>query len=670
MSIQYDPRLQGKQNKTDILSGQEGSQDAQAPSEQPQPVANNQGAPAPQEASQSNLATKKPKASSGMFTNVQNYIEKNKPATQQMAGAASKKFTNTSDIIKKQMGSALQRYSGNIQNKQKEIEKLRGIGQTQVDQIVNPTTPPPTGEPQQLIAPTQDQVGRGIRTASTYGQTAKSGQVQDKNGNFVFHAPYRPTLFSSEHRDYAQKDFLGDKYDQYRADMDNALSNFTAGDDKSLENLSKIEESYGLTGNWFDQYKDIDPSTYRQYRIGDADKTAPRPSPVPEEQNTQPSFDQLGSMAKEIGEGTQLINVNPQLTAAERLRNQAQAVDTEQGRRQILRDVFGANKQYTQGAQSLDNLLISGSPEASERLSQDVRQAGMSAFNEVDQGKRQAQDAFRKLQYGASNLGSNLENYRQSAIEGLQADAASQREQFIADRAAEIQREQDEARAAIEAMQGSQAGGAFKDLNSFANALNQYTNRGYVFRGAFDQTDIRPVTGTKWVSQGAGGSRRKKIYGKPTDHLSARVKLDADAFDQLANQYKLSDLGINTDDIRNKFWEGARRAGTNRNSRRIRQSSAQAALDMINERLSGINSEDMIRSKMEKKYGGNIDDILAGKDLQEDQSYGFEQSQIDRINKLKELQNEQDLIQTRDYLDKDEVSGFDAFDRIINRYKK
>lgn len=570
MAIQYDPRLQGKQNTTDILTGQEGASQAQ---EQPQSDPNAPAQPSPQsqpqQAPQSNIATKKP-SSSGMFTNVAQYVQKNQPATQKMAESASKKFTNTSDIIKKEMGNTLQKYQSNIGSKQQELDTLTQRGRAQVDQIIN--------APQQM-QPSPEQAN--LATGGT--RTASQAQPQPA--------------------------------------------------------VNMIEQQQTTTQE-------------------------------PSQQQEQLDFSNIGNLASQIGKDARALNVDAQLNRVEDLRRKAQGINTDQGRKEVLRDVFGQSRKYTQGSQTLDNLLLSGSPQAAQTLAQDVQQAGQSAYDEVTGGARQAQEAFQNLKYDASNIGGELENYRQQAIQGLQSDIDTQRQQFVADRAAEIERERKEAMDAIKALQEGAAGGAFTDLSSFAQALNPMTNRGYVFGSDFEAGAIREILGKKRVNQPFGGPRMKNIYGDVIDYYSDRTKLDADAFDQLADQYKLSDLGINLDDVRNKFYEGSKRAGTNKRSRRFKKSSAQSALDMIRDRISGVNAEDLVRSRLEKQYGGSLDDILAGRDLQEGQYYGMEQDQVDRINRLKQLQKEQDLLQTRDYLDKDEVSAFDAFDRVINKYRK
>jgi hypothetical protein len=121
MAIQYDPRLQGKQNTTDILTGQESvAQEAQeAPQSTQQPQPGVQPSPAQQSAPQSNLAVNQPKSSprSGMFTNVKQYMERNVPASQKLAESVGQTVQRSSDIARK-----------NIQASQKQFENLMDQG--------------------------------------------------------------------------------------------------------------------------------------------------------------------------------------------------------------------------------------------------------------------------------------------------------------------------------------------------------------------------------------------------------------------------------------------------------------------------------------------------------------------------------------------------------------
>lgn len=163
MAIQYDPRLQGKPNTTDILTGQEDmQQEAQnQPVEAPQPLDNTQAAPPQQSAPQSNIATKKPSSSSGMFTNVRQYVEKNKPAAQNMAKSIGSTVQRSADIARK-----------NIQSTQGQFENLREQGSLQNRDTAVQDVRSAAERAAGMSAPRQVQAGmqtEGQRTEQTSG---------------------------------------------------------------------------------------------------------------------------------------------------------------------------------------------------------------------------------------------------------------------------------------------------------------------------------------------------------------------------------------------------------------------------------------------------------------------------------------------------------------------
>lgn len=134
MTIQYDPRLQGKQNTTDILSGQEGASQAQ---EQPQSDPNAPAQPSPQsqpqQAPQSNIATKKP-SSSGMFTNVAQYLQKNQPAAQKMAESIGDTVQRSADIARKNIQASQKQFGnlmeqGSLQNRESAVQDVRSAAE-------------------------------------------------------------------------------------------------------------------------------------------------------------------------------------------------------------------------------------------------------------------------------------------------------------------------------------------------------------------------------------------------------------------------------------------------------------------------------------------------------------------------------------------------------------
>lgn len=95
-----------------------------------------------------------------------------------------------------------------------------------------------------------------------------------------------------------------------------------------------------------------------------------------------------------------------------------QQTQTAAGREQLLRDVYGRNREYTRGQSKLDALLLNASQPAVQSLQQQAQQAG-----NVQQQLQEAQ-----------NLSANEAAQRAAAIQGI---ASGAREQFTKARTAE-----------------------------------------------------------------------------------------------------------------------------------------------------------------------------------------------------------------------------------------
>jgi len=84
------------------------------------------------------------KAGSGMFTNIQNYVAKNKPQATKMASAATEDFSNQAAEIRKAAESKQAQQTAALQGNQTALTDANTFVGGQVDQIMNPVvTPPP-----------------------------------------------------------------------------------------------------------------------------------------------------------------------------------------------------------------------------------------------------------------------------------------------------------------------------------------------------------------------------------------------------------------------------------------------------------------------------------------------------------------------------------------------
>jgi hypothetical protein len=161
MAVYQDPRLMDQKNKTDVLDG---SVDAtQQESSQVAPPTGNQQGVAPQESvlPQTAKPIKSP-ARSGMFTNIKNYVEKNKPASENMAKAIGDKVQKSADIARK-----------NIQNVQGQFTTLKD---------------------QSTLANREsaiDEVTQAAQSAANMQQKAVDTSEQDKRLQSILDAQYK-----------------------------------------------------------------------------------------------------------------------------------------------------------------------------------------------------------------------------------------------------------------------------------------------------------------------------------------------------------------------------------------------------------------------------------------------------------------------------------------------
>lgn len=131
--ISYDPNKAQQQNTTDVLGGQQAQPQSQ-PSAQTE-IASNASTPAPAYVSdgnpygkyassanqptgntqQSSRKTSGGGASSGQFTNVQSYIDKNKQSSQNLGQAVAGKLQTTADIAKQNLSQVQNKFQQGVQ---------------------------------------------------------------------------------------------------------------------------------------------------------------------------------------------------------------------------------------------------------------------------------------------------------------------------------------------------------------------------------------------------------------------------------------------------------------------------------------------------------------------------------------------------------------------------
>lgn len=159
MAIQFDPRLQGKQNTTDILG--QGAQTPQEPTQESQQAeVTQQPAVAQESPTAQNLATTKPSSSprSGMFTNVNQYVEKNKPASENLARSIGDTVQRSADIARKNIQQTQQQFTNlkdqrSLQNRDTAVNEVSTAAQQAAGMQAAPRIP--ANVPQKSTIPTE-----------------------------------------------------------------------------------------------------------------------------------------------------------------------------------------------------------------------------------------------------------------------------------------------------------------------------------------------------------------------------------------------------------------------------------------------------------------------------------------------------------------------------------
>lgn len=424
MATQYDPRLQKKPNTTDILTGQEDlSQDAQTPPESPsEPLQNTQATQAAsqqQNTPQSNLATNKPKSSSGMFTNVQNYMQKNQPAAQEMAKSIGGTVQKSADIARKNIQSTQNKFTnlmdqGSLQNRESAIKDL----QSRVNAAATMQAPQQSIQPtedQQSIQPTEDMANQatgGLRTFNSQIQYMPTGKVPDGFN--------QDTMSQQTIMEGAEERFKNYE-DSSRENLLDFWKNAKPGD----ERIVPIRDEWGrFTGTKVETItqEQIDNMLSGPKLLGSTmtgDITDPTQTQVT---STQPEMSESDRRIKSILDaaykGPQRLeelgsfgDVQSKAQEAERLRQQLSG--SNQNKQELMRKALEKrNSQYSEGAKRLDELLLTGDKpqEYLQQLQTDIGDVGQDLATASQSARQGAIERAGEL----SDIRSQARDYLQS----------------------------------------------------------------------------------------------------------------------------------------------------------------------------------------------------------------------------------------------------------------
>ncbi len=122
---------------------------------------------------------KSKKASSGMFTNIQNYVEKNKPQAQKMAGAVNQDFSKQAGEIRKVAEEKSNQQANLIGNNQNLMTQGEGQARAAVDNIMG--APTVSAQQQGVTGQTQQPATPPVAADASTFQDLASGKIKGYN---------------------------------------------------------------------------------------------------------------------------------------------------------------------------------------------------------------------------------------------------------------------------------------------------------------------------------------------------------------------------------------------------------------------------------------------------------------------------------------------------------
>lgn len=361
------------------------SQPAQAPS-QPSTV---QAGMSSTQAGAAQQPTQQKSASSGMFTNIQKYVQKNKPQAQKMASAVTQNVgSQASEIAQQakdkeaQMQQSLQANQQAMQQQQQEAAAIAGqtsgmnynqqTGMWESDGRQFDTSQGDSGKWVDIQQPAQPEVTP---------EMAQQPEQQPTAGGI---AGINKDPFSQNYDNWVQST-LGDKYDSYQEEL-NAIQNrqipMDHGPGSANEqagqqiqaDIEALNERYGVGRDTYGQQR------YQELMQGPA------------------GISQVGN-----------LNIAQQNQKARALQQLAGTANTEMGRRGLLQDTFRqGDQEYTQGMGSLDQLITSGDEQAREALVTGVQEQAQGLQDQLQQVGSDANKAKMAQDMAMQQFGTDI----------------------------------------------------------------------------------------------------------------------------------------------------------------------------------------------------------------------------------------------------------------------
>ena len=380
------------------------------------------------------------------------------------------------------------------------------------------------------------------------------------------------------------------------------------------------------------------------------------------------------------------------------LENLSKGVGTAQGRQNLLKETFG-DREYTRGQSSLDDLILSGDKAARENLIGGVQGQAQQTGQQLRDTLSQSQNALGQYRQQMGDFAGNIQDYTQGALTGVDTSVEQAYQDELARRQALLDPNSAEYQAALAGAQqrldtlGGQVGsltdyanymqkqlgisGKNTDLNNYFNQMREFDKTGKLvkplikertnfwggttYRDPFTGQEIDKDDAEKIMKSGGNitlsGSQAQNYLNKGVGSVSHYKDRQ-----ELRNAYEKLNKDILGADEQNLYGLNAYDYSGSDNSK-----LAKGIMDSYNfykKQLGGLGSaEDVVQSKLGELAGGNFADLASGADINKYEVSG--QAEVDKINALKKLLGQQDLVTEEQVGD----NQYAAMDDILNLIK-
>ena len=384
----------------------------------------------------------KPNKGTG-FTNVQQYVQANKGAAQQIANAASSRLQSRANTIKGQVEKATQGFNTQAQQSRERISQASQFGQTaintaksgydiadlnkqkeELNKRISQTTVPQEDYQQDTAAAQSNlqtlQAQQQKATADRQAALASAQNTQTQLQQYQTAANAPTTRF------YGGGAEIRDEQNQARASYNDLMTKMPAisAERDRTETIAKGIDSQMDQAN--QQMEKIQFNKKLQERnVQLQQELAGLQAKVASNQELTP--EEVTRFRNIVEEREIFDNIRYEDRGAEGrakvLQESTGLAGSEVGRRQLLRDTFaGGNKQYTRGQTALDQLLLQGDRPVAEQFISQTKQLGTATSKQAQDARRAALQELGRVSTEASNLRTGLAKGVTDAQTGITAD--------------------------------------------------------------------------------------------------------------------------------------------------------------------------------------------------------------------------------------------------------